>query len=436
MLLYFGLFAGICAVLIGATIVRPRLIYEYPYFMAATFAVFILPQAYAIYRNEWGGIYGETTLLMCFLCLGCCWLGYQRRPHAALLAKVNFSVDPARFLIGGIVLVIVGSYFMYQFATLPEEELSSGEQSSLLTGIGTVYLFFGGLVYPGFAICLYCALRRGWLLAWLAATAAAIIPVQSALFYGRREPTVLFLMSIGVSIFFIKGKQAPRLAIIAAVIGAMLIIPATSEYRTLAREDPLEAFKQIDFGEEFRESLAPEAISELKNAVALIAATQAMGGYEYGAGYWNRIVFRFVPAQFVGKDVKTSLMIGGEQRNYKDFVEDVLGFRLPVGLTVTGVGDSFNQFGYFGCLFFAAVAYLFKTLWAAANRPNGTVAQILYIQVTTSAMRAATHQTVDFLPGFVYGAIFIGAIAFFARERTASASPVSPVHAPAQLLSK
>jgi hypothetical protein len=100
---------------------------------------------------------------------------------------------------------------------------------------------------------------------------------------------------------------------------------------------------------------------------------------------------------------------------------------LPVGLTVTGMGDSFNEFGYLGCLFFAAVGYLFKTLWAAANRPNGIVAQILYIQITTSAMRAATHQTVDFLPAFIYGLAFIGAIAFYARERGVVASPLSPL---------
>jgi hypothetical protein len=129
-------------------------------------------------------------------------------------------------------------------------------------------------------------------------------------------------------------------------------------------------------------------------------------------------------------------MVGGQQRDYGDFIEDILGFGLPTGMTVTGIGDSFNQFGYFGCLFFAAVGYLFKTLWAAANRPNGTVAQILYIQVTTAAMRAATHQTIDFLPGFIYGLIFIGAIAFFARDRSVAAASFTQAQAPAQLLSK
>jgi hypothetical protein len=431
MLNFFVPFALSCILLLVATIVRPRLIYEYPYFMAAAFTAFVLPQAYALYRDEWGGIYLRTALLMCFLCLACCWLGYQRRPHPALLEKLNIPIDAARFLQGGIVLVLIGWYFTYKLGTLSEEE-----SSNMMTGIPTVYQFFGGLVYPGFAICFYCALKRKWIIAWFATVGAAVIPIETALFYGRREPTVLFLLAVGLGIYFIKGKTPPRWVIIAGVVGAMLFIPATSEYRQLAKEHPLKALQEINFTEQFREALDPNAPSELKNATAVIAATEETGDYEFGAGYWNQIVFRFVPAQFLGKDFKNSLMIGGEQRDMSDFVEKVLGFELPTGLTVTGMGDSFSEFGYLGCLFFAALGYLFKTLWAGANHPNGTVAQILYIQITTSAMRAATHQTIDFLPGFIYSVIFIGAIAFYAKERGVVTAPFSGVDATAQLLSK
>ena len=426
---FFYPLALTCVVLAAATIWRPRLIYEYPYFMGATFTAFILPQAYAIYQDQWGGIYLRMTLLMCFLCVACCYLGYQQRPHPRLLEKFNIPINPGRFLAGGIVLVLIGSYFTYEFALRPEDDEISGT-------IGVVYLFFGGLVYPGFAICFYCALKEKWITAWLATVGAAVIPLQTALFYGRREPTVLFLMSMGLGIFFIKRKPAPRVVIIAAIVGAMFFIPSTGEYRELARQDPLEAFRQINFTEQFQEALDPNALSELKNATVVIAATDAIGDYELGAGYWNQIVFRFVPAQFVGKDFKNRFMLGGEKRDMSDFVNDVLGIRLPPGLTVTGMGDSFNEFGYFGCLFFAILGYLFKTLWAAANKPNGTIAQILYIQVTTSAMRAATHQTVDFLPAFIYGVIFIGAIAFFARDRSVFSLPLAQAHVPAQLLSK
>jgi hypothetical protein len=126
-------------------------------------------------------------------------------------------------------------------------------------------------------------------------------------------------------------------------------------------------------------------------------------------------------------------MIGGEERDLGDFIEGELGYRVPPGSTVTGLGDSFNQFDYFGSLFFAAMAYLFKNLWTATKQPNGTVAQILYIQTTTSAMRALTHQTVDFLPGFIYSALFISLIAWYARERNIGVDPFMSVAHPATL---
>ncbi|MDQ3118106.1 MAG: hypothetical protein M3Q89_00825, partial [Verrucomicrobiota bacterium] len=183
-------------------------------------------------------------------------------------------------------------------------------------------------------------------------------------------------------------------------------------------------------GEQFDEFFDVDAISEVKNATALIAATEATGYYDYGAGYWNAMVFRFIPAQFVGKEFKSALMIGGEPRDFGDFIEQVLGARLPTGSTVTGMGDSFNELGYFGCLFFAAMGYLFKSLWSAANQANGTVAQILYIQSVTSAMRTVTHQTTGFLPGFIYGVIFIGAIAWFAKDRTVARPFMPPLRRP------
>jgi len=412
MFLYFIPFVVACALLFGAAIVRPRLIYEFPYFMAGTFIAFILPQAFALYRNEWGGVYLENTLLMCCLCLAACWLGYLPRPYPSFAEKLDVPVNSSRFLHGGIVLVLVGYYFTYKFATLPEDDITSG-----LTGIGTIYLFFGGLVYPGFAICFYCALKSRGRFAWAMSAVAAWVPLQAAVFYGRREPTALFLISLGMSLFFLRGKQAPRLVVVGSVIGAMFLIPAIGEYRKTAAEDPLEAWRQLNVVQEFNDYFDVNATSELKNATVLIAATRESGAYEYGASYWNRIVFRFVPAQFIGEKFKNFLMIGGKEQDLGDFTEDEVGYRMPPGSTVTGIGDAFHEFSYLGCFFFAAMAYLFKNLWAAASRPNGTIAQVLYIQVTTSAMRALTHQTIDFLPGFIYSALFIAIVAFYARER-------------------
>lgn len=432
MSLYLILFAVGCALLFGATMVRPRIVYQFPYFMTIVFIAFILPQAYGLYLNESGGGSEEATFLMCLLCMGCCWSGYQPRAHPALLEKFNVPLNTGRFFHAGVALVTVGWYFTYKFGSLSEDLISSS-----MTGIGTIYLFFGGLVFPGFAISFYCALKERSVVPWVVTVIAAIIPIQAAIFYGRREPTVLFILSLGMCLFFLKGKSAPRWVIITAVIAAMFAIPSAGEYRKEAADDPVEAFKQLNFVEQFKEYFAEDAVSEVRNASVLIAGTQKTGDYEWGAGYWNRIVFRFVPAQLVGEGFKRSLMIGGQERDWGEFIGETMGTSVAVGSTITGLGDSFNQFGYFGCLVFALMAYIFKNLWVAANSPNGTVAQILYIQITTTGMRALTHQTLDFLPGLIYSGFFIGLVALYAREpgrrpsRKMRPNPLMPSEGPA-----
>ena len=102
------------------------------------------------------------------------------------------------------------------------------------------------------------------------------------------------------------------------------------------------------------------------------------------------------------------------------------GFEISIGTTVTGMGDSFQQFGYFGCLFFALLAVVYRSLWLASLLPNTAFAQLLYIQTATSGMRAVTHQTVDYLPGLIYNLIFIGLVALYSLQR--------PDHLPSQQL--
>jgi hypothetical protein len=127
------------------------------------------------------------------------------------------------------------------------------------------------------------------------------------------------------------------------------------------------------------------------------------------------LVFRYVPAQIFGTDFKESLMLRrsgeGQEREFA-----TMDYTNPVGSTVTGMGDSFQQFGYWGCLFFAGLAVFFRSLWQTALQPGALFAQLLYMQACTSAMRAVTHWTLDFLPGFLYSALFLGVAMLYASS--------------------
>ena len=412
--------------LIGATLIhglaKTERFFEYPYFMATAFAVFIVPQTVSLLRfpgavnEEWLG----NTLLMACLCFGMCWFGYRINVSLAERALLTAPMRWRRLFLGALVFIAISYYFNFLISQMTPEETGG----SMWTGPVTIYAFFALLIYPAFAISFRYALETGRLVAWAATVVAALPPLHTA-FIGRREATVQFALTLCLTLFFTRGVRPPRLAIAAVVIAAMLAIPATGTYRSLIAERDWKGVRQIDLVENFRDYLTQESILELRNGALLMEATAQTKHYEWGTGYWDQLVFRLVPAQWLGNEFKESLMFhSSDERLMEDLL--VLGYEIPGGSTLTGIGDSFQQFGYFGCLFFAVLGVFFRSLWEATKRPNALVAQLFYIQIATSAMRAVTHQTVDFLPGVVYQAIFLGMLALFAREPSECGKPGHP----------
>jgi hypothetical protein len=200
---------------------------------------------------------------------------------------------------------------------------------------------------------------------------------------------------------------------VTTILAVMLAIPATATYRRFQLQNDWEEVRQIDLVGNFNDFVNQESVLELRNAAMLIEAVRRSGDYEYGAGYWNHLVFRYVPAQILGESLKESLMI---RRPNEGLERELAGmdYTNPVGSTVTAIGDSFQQFGYWGCLFFVVLGVFFRRLWGAAAPRNALFAQLLYMQSCTSAMRAVTHWTLDFLPGLLYNVTFLGAAFLYA----------------------
>ena len=412
---YFAIFCGMLGLALWTVAIKPERIYEFPYFMAAVFAVFIVPQAISLIRfpgdarPEWVA----NVLLMSCLCFAMCWLGYRLPPIRSVQQLLTQPVNLDRLFRGGLVFIGISFFFSYLLSRMTEEE----KGGSTWTGPSTIYGFFANLTYPAFAICLFTALRTQRLLAWTATVVAAIQPMQIAVLAGRREPTIQFLLTLALTLFYHRGVRPPRWAMAAAIIGSMLAIPATGTYRGLAAQHEWEQVRQMDLVANFRQYLSEESALELRNAAVFIEGTRRSKAYELGKAYWDQLVFRFVPAQLLGKKFKASLMFEGTDDRIRDEVA-TLGYEISSGSTLTGMADSFRQFSWFGCLFFALLGVVFKSLFRATQQPNAIFAQLFYIQIGTSAMRAVTHQTVDFLPGLMYYAIFLGLLFLYARERS------------------
>lgn len=408
-LIYYMFLLLVLGVL-SIVVARPSLIYQFPYFMAAGFAAFIVPQAIALHGNPFNVPEGsfDKVILLCLLSLGACVVAYRLPVSKRLQGSLYLPLSEKRWLLSSAAFIVIAFFFDWKIRQLPPEELGAS-----WTGIATVYAFFAGLIYVGFGMAMLSFARRPSTLSLLIVLVASIIPLTATIFYGRREPTALFLLTIGLSLFFERGWKPPRIAVVLAIVGAMVFIPATTAYRKALSDVGTSAITQINFINIFENYVKDADVPELTNACYAVEATSILEQYQYGAGYWNQMVFRYVPAQFVGQDVKAALMFDVDN----NAVEQYFGYTMPIGSTTTGLADAFQQFGYFGFIFFGLMAVIAKNLWVVARTSDNLAVRCLYIFGVTTAIRGITHQTVDYLPGMAYAAIFLWVAMKYSRKK-------------------
>jgi len=415
--LQIWIFVGLLTFILAKAFLRPQRFLEFPYFMAATFAVFIFPQVISLKRFPGATPLESLTpvMVMTNLCLAGCYLGYLLPPNRWIAKHGSTPVYLNRLFHAGVAFILVSFFFDHLIGGLSEE----ARGGTTWTGKVTIYHFFSQLVYPGLAISLLTAITHRSFIAWAFTFLAMVVPLKSIFLAGRREGAALFVLTIALTLYYHRRQVPPR-ALIAAALGfAMIFIPATGTFRGALSTGGFEAVRQLRLVENFKRFLNEESVLELRNAAVLIYVTSTRGDYDYGTAYWDQLVFRFIPAQLIGKDLKDKLMFdntGGDAGGEDDETEiGIRSFKRIKGSTVTGIGDSFKQFGYLGFLFFVLMAILFRSLWVTSLQPGAFFAKLLYIQTSIGAMRAVTHQTVDFPPSVIYNTVFLGLAVLYAR---------------------
>jgi hypothetical protein len=384
--------------------------------MGGIFVSFILPQAISLVNNP-GPVSQqalERVLLMSCLCAAMCWLGYQLPVNRNFIKKTDISVDYRKLFQGGIVFVLIGYASAYLISRVPEAVQENGRW----TGIITIYAFFRSLIYPGFTILLLSTLQRPNLTKIILTVCAAALPLQLIIFRGRREATATFILTLGLSLYYFRRYVPPRWLALTLIVIALVAIPLTGAYRNIAKTGDWSQIQELRPRKNLEVFVEKGKILELRNAAMLMEAAVQTGQYGYGTDYWNTLVFRFVPAQLTGQDLKNALQI----KLAKYDLQNLYNYSLHPGSTTTGIGDSFVQFDYFGCLFFFIVAYLFKNLWGSAIYRNSIVSQIIYVSLVPPALLSITHGTVRFFPDLLFRFIFIGSVIIYSRNKHLSNS--------------
>lgn len=374
-----------------------------------------MPQAISIVVNP--AIVSPTAvdgiLLASSTCLWTSVIGYKLRPNPKLVSRLNIPINEHKLFRAGIVLALVSfaSSLVLSRISIAVDEVGNW------TGPATVLYFFGNLRYIAVAIFFRAYLKKHSIknLCWLVYSMLPIL--EMIIVSGRRAPTFTLFALIGVSLLFIKRVVPPRLLVITVVIAAAFLIPLIGQLRgefwTQLFAGNLDV---VSISSGLDRILLEGDVLELRNGAMLLEVSNHLQKFGLGTGFWNDIVFQYVPGQLVGYDVKQALQFdfGVSQTDLVNF----FGAAFSAGSTKTGVGDSYAEFGYFGCLVFGAIAYLYRHIWISAFYFNSTIAQILYVGLLSPALVGVTHGIGRFLQDAIFQIIFVGMAAKYSKKNT------------------
>jgi hypothetical protein len=425
--IYRNLLVIICLGLLAWGLIRIERIYQYPFFMGAIFLSFLIPQAFALVNNP-GKLDQqslERVLLISSLCAASCWIGYQAKPNLKWLTIFQVDVDKNKLSQSAIFLMLVGYFFNF---LLRNDSTSTMVGGGALTGASTIYIYFGQVIYIAFSIFLVEILRKPSIQNIIFTLLAGWIPLQSVL-AGRRQPTMTFVIIVGLSFWLIRRYIPPRWLIILAIFLMTILIPAIGAMRGGLWDALFSGQLQtiLSTTEKAINAQQKGDILELRNAAFLINATIHLNLYGLGAGWWDAIIQILIPGQIFGFGFKQSLQFNLlSNPNNPTLANSTLfalyGYSWNPGTTATGIGDSFVEFGYLGCLSFALIGYVFKNLWISAYYQKSLFSSLIYIGLISSAMVGLTHGIGRFLQEAIFQIGVISLVIYYAKEDPKSVS--------------
>ena len=375
--------------------------------------MFILPQLPGIFADpEVPRSALSKTLLMTVLCLVAAIAGWgaSRSPPAALRA----SFDEKRLSQIAIVFALSGAFFYQRLSQLPGDAVIGVQMS----GISVIYLFFGRLLTYGLLIaCLLYARRPSWSMLVVIGF-CLLFYVDRIVVTGKRAETMELLLIFLLAWWFHRRRKVSLTALVVGGFAGIIIMTSMSAYRAITRAHSgvvLSEVQEIDAVGNLEELLR-DGGEEMRNAVALIDATDREARFDFGAVHWNMVVSNYVPRQLFGSRVKTALRLETPPWP-RDFVP-------AVGTTLTGMSDAFRSFWYVGAIKFFLLGYVLRRFWDLAMEGQ-FLGQVLYCLSIVPGMHAFSHNTDWVVPVWIHALIFLAPALLYARCK-AGGGPAVP----------
>lgn len=387
---------------------------QFPFLAGAVMASWFLPQAMLLMdRGELPSGGYDMTMMMAMFCMIAVLFGTGRVSRLDRPEKEEH--DERRLLHAAVGLSVIGATAYALILQTPVTQTADG----LTTGIVTIYFFLFKAQYFGLAISLLILFQRFSFTA-LALVAFNVMTMSGfILFGGRRGPMVELAMITFCALWFQRRVAPPRFLFVIIIIGSALFFNMIGEYRSLVQRTnenaggqlpKLSEVLEINFIESFL-AYSESRTHEVRNAIYAVAAAAKELEFTFGAEYWNFFVFRYVPGQFVGHDLKAALQFSIDDQKMKIF-----GYRVQTGTTSTGIADAFTSFSFFGAFVFALISYLFRKLWVKAMK--GSIrAKYYYCILITTGLHGITHGTNWFIVFLLQAYLFSWPMFWFARKK-------------------
>lgn len=415
----------ICLYQAKKIMVNPVRFLHFPGVVVFAYFVFVLPQILALWntynlgRESFGDYAIVRVLIVSILCLVMSIAGFNKRPGAIRLHSNTFMINSraaSMILLG---YCAIGYYFYYSLGNMEAEiDSATGNWTGLVTIIYTLATMF--LVGTTGLLLLTLTISKT-LLNRVVVTLSLLLMAYIGVVVGRRSMVFLILMLIACSMYFAFKIKPSRWIILSFTVFTMLMLVSTGEYRSGLKEAENEKgfsksfsiLKKIDLVNNFKQYIDEAGTLEMRNAAYTMEAVARTREYGLGRKIWNGVVFRFVPAQILGRDFKDSLMFDlDHQENIHQ-----MGYETPNGSTLSGIGDSFLEFGYLGCLVFYLLGRMMRLFWELAVHKQVFYFQVLYIFCIKETAILVTHGIITFVPSFLYFVIFMIPILWISKRR-------------------
>ncbi len=338
--------------------------------------------------------------------------GYNsKKPFRRRIQQVIFN--PKKLFYGTVFLSLLSAWGNYKLRSLPEELLTAQ-----WSGLPVRYLFFsnvGNLCIPLAFILFFQYGRSSGLLCAIPPYLNGVVKI---ILKGRRSPVILFGLLALLGLWFGRRWKMPRPFLLIAGILFFILVFNAGSYRSIMSDNSVnnkvDAISEvITFSGTLDKIFQSSENVDAMNAVMVTSAVQKSLDLNYGAKLWNTLVFRYLPGQLVGRDLKASLYIPYEREFDIAFRE--FGYRFKIGSCLPGAADVFAAFHFLGFFVFYFSGRFLRWAWTQAN--NGiAIAVIVYMILAPSCIRAFGGGYFSLIVNFVYPVLFIFPVLFIAKK--------------------